>query len=377
MYLADLTTGERRLLGPATGVARPLYANGALFYVRGRTLFSHPFDLKKLRLEGEPTPVAQQIETHGSAFSMFTVSQTGVLCYQSGSIISEFRWVDRHGNLLGVFGDAAENFAPTLDAAHRRFVFSLADPITASFDVWSYDMDRNTARRLTFNPADELVPIVSPDGKRVAFMSNRTGNPQLFVKSLDGTDEERAMTSTQPAKFPRSWSADGRFIAFREIGATNTQSDIDILDLRQQTERRFLASPFAETDAAFAPTGRWIAYVTDESGLPEVYVTTFPDGSRRWRISSGGGSQPRWRADEKELFYYSASGNLMTVPIESRSDFKAGVPQRLFAYELRPARDDSREYDVSPDGQQFLINTTAGRQKSLPLTVALGWKPAP
>jgi len=103
-------------------------------------------------------------------------------------------------------------------------------------------------------------------------------------------------------------------------------------------------------------------------------VTSFPEGSARWQISSGGASQPRWRGDEKELYYYAADGSIMAVPVDTRWGFKAGLPQRLFACELRTSRDDMREYDVAPDGQRFLINTTAGHQPSLPLTVAIGWR---
>jgi Tol biopolymer transport system component len=251
---------------------------------------------------------------------------------------------------------------------------SLADPTTGSLDVWHYDMERNIARRLTFNPADDWCSILSPDGKRVVFASNRMNYPHLYVKTVDGADEERPLGTIRLAKFPVSWSSDGRFIAYREIGST-TQTDINILDLKDGKERPFLASPFAETDACFASSGRWIAYVSDESGRPEVYVTSFPEGSARWQISSGGGSQPRWRADEKELYYYSAD-SIMAVPVDTRSGFKAGLPQRLFACELRSSRDDTREYDVAPDGQHFLINTTAGRPRSLPLTIAIGWQQA-
>jgi eukaryotic-like serine/threonine-protein kinase len=338
--------------------------------VRDRTLFGQSFDLKTLQLHGEPVPLLQKIQVHGSGFAMFTVSQSGVFCYQTGSIMSVLRWVDRRGNVLATFGEPGEYFTPGLDVARRQFVTSRADPTTGSLDVWHYDMERNIARRLTFDPADDWSAILSPDGKRVVFASNRTNYPQLYIKNVDGSDQERPLGTPRLAKFPLAWSSDGQFIAYREIGGS-TGADINILDLKSGVERRFLASPFAETDACFASSGRWIAFASDESGRSEVYVTSFPEGSARWQISSGGGSQPRWRADEKELYYYSADGNIMAVQIETRSGFKAGVPQRLFACDLRTSRDDMHEYDIAPDGQRFLINTTAGRQPSLPLTIAI------
>ena len=371
IHVADVQTGERKFV--TAGTSGATYAQGSLFFVRDRTLFAQPFDLQTMQLRGEAVPVVQKIQVHGSGFSMFAVSQSGVLCYQTGSVMSTLRTVDRHGDVLATFGEPGEYFTPSFDAARRQFVMSMADPITGSLDVWHYDMERSIARRLTFNPADDWCAVLSPDGKRVVFASNRSNSPHLYMKTVDGADEERPVGSIRLAKFPVSWSSDGRFIAYREIG-NFTQTDINVLDLKDGTERRFLASPFAETDAAFASSGRWMAYVSDESGRPEVYVTSFPEGSARWQISSGGGSQPRWRGDEKELYYYAADGNITAVPVDTRSGFKAGVPQRLFACELRTSRDDMREYDVAPDGQRFLINTTAGRQPSLPLTVAIGWR---
>jgi len=368
VHVADLQTGEHTLVLPATSNA--MFAGGSLFFVRNRTLFAQPFDLKTMQLHGEPAPVAQKLQVHGSGFAMFSVSASGDLCTQSGPLTSELRLMDRRGKVLAIFGEPGEYSVPSLDASRHQFMAGIADPTTGGLDVWHYDMERNVARRLTFDAADDWCPTVSPDGRRVAFASNRSNFPQVYVKSIDGAEEERQLTSAQLAGFPLSWSPDGRFIAFREIGSS-TQTDIGIYDLEKGTERRFLASPFAETDAAFAPTGRWIAYVSDESGQPEVYVTSFPEASARRQISSGGGTQPRWRGDEKELFYYSAEGTMMAVTIDTRSGFKAAAPQRLFACELRTAREEMHEYDVAPDGQRFLVNTTAGRVRSLPLTITV------
>jgi serine/threonine protein kinase len=372
LYVADLVTGEKKFLTPVSSNA--IYVDGSLLYVRHRTLFAQPFDLKTLQISGEAVPVAQNVQFHPSGFAMFTASSSGVLCYQIGSLISEVRFVDRHGNVVGVFGEPAEYSSPALDVAHRQLVVSVADPTTGSQDVWHYDMDRGVPRRLTFHPADEISPIFSPDGRRVAFASNRSGQPQIFVKSVDGADVEGQVSPSTPwAKFPLSWSPDGRFIAYKAIG-TATQMDVNILDLKEGRERQFLASEFNESDASFSPSGRWIAYTSDESGRPEVYVTSFPTASARWQISAGGGSQPRWRGNEKELYYLSADGSMVAVPVEMRPDFKAGVPQRLFPCELRQSGNLFGEYDVSPDGQRFLINTTAGGPRSLPLTIVIGWQ---
>ena len=175
------------------------------------------------------------------------------------------------------------------------------------------------------------------------------------------------------AEDDRFWTAAvGSGLAITVHVEIDRSADINVLDLQSYTSRPFLASPFAETDAVFAPSGRWMAYVSNESGRIEVYVTTFPEGSARWQISSGGGSQPRWRRDGKELYYYAADGWIVAVPIEIRPEFKAGIPQRLFAGDLRTTREDLREFDAAPDGEHFLIDTSGGRPRALPLTVAVG-----
>ncbi len=373
--IADVRTGEKKILlsAPSAGT----YIDpGILLYVRDRTLFAQSFDPATLQLRGEPVPVVPNVQFHPAGFAMFAAT-SGVLCYQTGSLVSELRMVDRGGAVLANFGEPIEAAGPALDIAHQHFMVSIADPTSGYQDIWHYDITRRLLRRITFDPSDDFSPLISPDGERVIFASNRSGAPQLYIKRIEGAEEEQPLAlDPRFARFPLSWSSDGRFVAFKEISAT-TQMDIKILDVKGNKSRPFLTSQFNETDAAFAPSGRWIAYTSDESGRPEVYVTTFPDGSSRWQISSQGGSQPRWRGDEKEIYYLAADSHMMAVSVQMLPAFKAGDPQRLFACELRMSRIEAHEYDVSPDGQRFLINTTAGHPRSLPLTVAFGWRQAP
>jgi eukaryotic-like serine/threonine-protein kinase len=377
IYVFDIKTGEKKFLINASSNA--MYVEpGQLLYVRDRTLFSQPFDLRALTLEGEASPIVPSIQFHPAGFGMFSVSSSGVLCYQTGALISELRMVDRRGEVTTTFLEAGEYSTPVLDAAHQQVLVAVTEPGSGYQDVWQYDMVRKVARRVTFDPGDDFAPIPSPDGKRVVFASNRSGFPELFSKNIDSAEKEHRLLSTPSngnAIFPLSWSHDGRFLAYREITGT-TQMDINVFDFQTNREMPLLGSEFSETDASFSPSGRWMAYTSDESGRTQVYVTSFPTPSARWQISSGGGAQPRWRGDEKELFYMSADGNMMAVPIEARPDFKAGNAQRLFFCELRSSRVDSFEYDVSADGQQFLINSTAGHPRSLPLTIAIGWQQA-
>ena len=146
-----------------------------------------------MQLQGEPAAVVNNVQSHGSGFAMFAVANNGTVCYQAGKFISELRWLDRSGAVLATFGEPAEHATPTLDAARRQFVASRTDPTTGTLDLWHYDMDRNVANRLTFDPNDDWSGILSPDGKRVAFSSNRTNFPQIYIKEVNGAEPERAL----------------------------------------------------------------------------------------------------------------------------------------------------------------------------------------
>jgi Tol biopolymer transport system component len=250
-------------------------------------------------------------------------------------------------------------------------------------DIWLLDIKRGVPSRLTFDPAFDLGPVWSPEGHRIAFVSNRRGSTQLapFMKAADGSgDDEPLVDGWAPAWAPTDWSRDGQFI-LTTIQRPNTRLDLWALPLdRRRMPFPIVETPFNETNAQFSPDGHWIAYQSDESGRVEIYVQPFPGPGRRVRISGSGGVQARWRRDGKELFYLASDNRLMAVPIQvdpSGENIEPGTPVPLFTTRLAgtPSNDFQRHYMVADDGQRFLMDTLA--EVSIPITVVLNWKPQP
>ena len=224
------------------------------------------------------------------------------------------------------------------------------------------------------------VPVWSPDGHRIVFTSNRRGPSEwaLYMKSADGTGNDELLVAK--ALGPNDWSPDGRFILYTIAGL---KGDRDIMALPLEGDRTpvpVVATPFNETNGQFAPDGQWIAFQSNESGRPEIYVQPFRRPGQKVRISTEGGIQARWRGDGKELFYLAPDQRLMAVPIQldaQRNVVDVGTPVALFTTALAgiPQNDSGRHYMVSRDGQRFLMDTL--REVTLPITVVLNWKPKP
>ena len=237
-----------------------------------------------------------------------------------------------------------------------------------------YDLSGETLTQLTFE-GDNEAPIWTPDGKRVTFASRRSGPFNLFWKSADGSGSEERLTTGEHFQNPQSWSSDGRVLTFREVNPT-TGSDIWVLPLEGERQPRpFLQSRSAETEATFSPDGRWLAYASDESGQYEVYVQPFPGPGGKWGISTEGGREPVWNLDGQELFYRNG-GQMMAVDITTEPAFRAGTPRLLFDAEWEvPTLGGQANYDVSPDGQRFvMIQASEEQQEAVTqINVVLNW----
>ncbi len=381
LHLGSLDSKDRRLLlhartNAAYAPSSPGSSQGHLFFSKGNTLLARPFDAERLQFTGEDFPVAEQVQVFPAAQSAsFSVSENGILAYRSSARgnLSQLLWFDRGGRELESVGAAADYYHPQLSHDGRRVAVMLNDPQTNDTDIWVYDLTRRVSTRLTFGPAVNLFPIWSPDDSRIVFASNRKGFHDLYQKMASGTGEdELLLSSTTSYKFPTDWSPDSRLIALHSTDtASKTGSDIWVFSVADR-QATFLTTPFHEGSPQFSPDGRWIAYVSTESGKREVYVRPFPDPSGKWRISSAGGSYPRWRRDGKELFYVAPDKTLMAVEITSGSGFAAGVPKPLFRTQMKWL-DIGFQYDVSPDGKRFLINTLAEEEKAEAITVVQNW----
>jgi len=309
---------------------------------------------------------------------MAKISNTGVLVYRSG--LGDRRnliWFDRGGKTGNTVGspDLYEN--PRLSPDGGRVAVFRRDP---GADIWIFDLERGGSARLTSDPAVDNDPLWSPDGKQVAFVSNRDGGVfNLYVKSAGGTaDDEVQLLKTPNNKRLNDWSADGRYILYEEDDP-KTRSDLWVLPLfGDRQPRRVLGTRFNEVRGALSPDGRWIAYASDETGGIEVYVQTFPPSGSKWPISFGAGnaSSPRWRADGKELFFDS-SGRLTAVDLTGTvpgSSFKAGPPRILFRGLM--GNSGPHNYDLTPGGDRFLVLTTVNATgEARPLVVETNWTP--
>jgi Tol biopolymer transport system component len=246
-------------------------------------------------------------------------------------------------------------------------------------DVWSLELGRDTLTRLTFDPADDVLPIWSPDRTQIVFSSNRTGRVHdLYLKSLVNAAPEECLLQSPLFKHATDWSRDGKFVMFR---SQDPKTDWDLWALRVSADRQPFAlahTSFDERDGQFSPDGKWIAYQSNESGRFEIYVQPFPGPGAKTIVSTSGGAQVRWRSDGKELFYIALDGRLMAVPMQLETGPEGGRPVQLFATYIGGAVQgiDRQQYMVAPDGSRFLMNAFAGESVSAPITLVLNWAAA-
>lgn len=346
---------------------------GYLLYVREQSLVAQAFDLKSLEIKGEPIPVAEGLGTNAVGLAHFSASSSGALAYRAGeSRDRQLVWVDRTGKDLGALGDSGEygDLWPSPDG--KRLVMDMPEGRSAKTDLWVRDLTRGVTSRFTFDPADDYGPVWSPDGLSIVFSSARKGTPDLYQKDASGAGEEQVLLATTEEKFPSDWSRDGKHLVFNSRGA---ETGWDVWGLPMTGERKpfpIVKTRFTELCPSLSPDGRFIAYFSNESGRMEVYVQEFPQPKSKWQVSTGGGSEPFWRADGREMFYLASDSRLMAVPLEAGPTFSAGTPQPLFPARLQliTAR---AHYRPSPDGQRFLTLAPVGRDAILPTTVVMNW----
>ena len=377
IYLGSLDSVEGKLLLNADA-QNIVYSQGHLLYLRETTLMAQPFDMQRLQLAGEAVPVAEQVQTQANPpTAIFSASENGVLTYQTGTAVSgsQLVWFDRTGKRIGMLGDSAAYSDIDLSPDGKRVSFSIPDQAGRGWDIWIYDLTRNLRTRFTFDAANELNAIWSPDSSRLVFNSNRKGHFDLFQKLSSGAGNDEVLLEDNADKQPTSWSPDGRFILFGRNAGVTTRGDIFVLPFSgDRKPLPFVSTQFGEGGGQFSPDGRWVAYISGESGRDEVYVAPFPGPGGKWQISGEGGNLPRWRSDGSELFYQAADNKLIAVEVNGKgSSFEVGRAKPLFEARRSGAR---YFYDVSPNGQRFLINTPREQAASTPITAVLNWNTA-
>jgi serine/threonine-protein kinase len=369
----SVVTGERRTL--VSQGTQPRYApSGHLVYARGTTLMAVPFDPQRLGVIGTTVPVVEGIlQSRFTGATQYSLSSTGSLVYvTAGAQAAESRmvWVNRNGVEQPVAAPARAYRIPRLSPDGRRIAVNIDEQET---QVWLYDLSRDTLTRLTFEGKLNGAPTWSPDGKRIAFQSDKEGSLNLFSQRADGSGGLERLTTSEYAPAANSWSSDGQLLAFNELNP-NTGFDLGVLRLSDHKDQPFLQTPFNESAPRFSPDGHWLAYASDESGRYEIYVQPYPGPGGKWQISTEGGTEPAWNPNGGELFYRSGR-KMMAVEISTRPGFAAGKPRVLFEGEYVPTPLTFPNYDVSPDGQRFLMLKPAEAAEGAPtqINVVLNW----
>jgi serine/threonine protein kinase/Tol biopolymer transport system component len=357
--------------------------NGYLLFARETTLMAQPFDEKTLQPAGDLFPVAEQVSIGPhTPHAQASISSNGVLVYWGGGGFGEnqLAWYDRTGKPLRSVGAPAsiENLALSPD---ERTVALTRRGSSTGADIWLHELARGADTRFTYD-ANNHQPVWSPDGRRIAYYSLRSGLPDLYLKDASGAGKDEILLASGQPKFPTDWSADGRFLLYAEITG-KTMLDLWVLPEPGSAGHGkpvpFLQTQFNETQGQFSPDGRWIAYASDESGRYEIYVRPFPPGAGKWKISISGGEFPRWRHDGKELFYLSPERKLMAAAVKAGPGaervFEVSAPETLFDSHAASTNPGFNyfSYAVAADGKRFLVNTTVGEAAESPLTVVVNW----
>jgi serine/threonine protein kinase/Tol biopolymer transport system component len=384
VYLAALDSGGRTPLLQQE-VSNAEYAPpGYLFFVHERTLMAQPFDANRLRVTGDAFALESRIGFASVSGGNFSVSENGTLAYGTGDDIATTQpaWYDRAGNRLGTIAEPGGYRQPQLSLDGSKLVIERLDLDSRASDIWMYDLVRGVSSRLTYGPGWQFMPVMSGDATHIGFASVHNGI-SLLQKSATGVGEGELLVTSNASQYLCDWSRDGKFVLFVREGE-GTKEDLWILPMSGGRKPfPFLQTEFSEEQGQFSPDGKWIAYSSDETGRPEVYVQSFPASGAKSRISKNGGTQPRWRGDGREIFYLSADRRMMATPVVSASShFEAGTPAALFQTKMASIDGELGpyvifNYAVTGDGKRFLLNEPAGEEALPAVSVVLNWRSIP
>jgi Tol biopolymer transport system component len=370
--LGELGSMATKLL--TQGESRVEYiAPGYLTYERNGILLAQAFDAGRGELTGDPFPLAEGVGTGQIGLAHFSGSNDGTLLYTGGGSPDRgLQWFDREGRPEGLVVEPKLLSNPTLSPDGTRVALEIEDE-QGSPDLWIVDLGRRLLSRFTFDPGADTGPAWSPDGSRIAFRSARepTG---LYVKSASGTGNAEAILETASFTSLSGWTRDGSTFIANQIREGTSWDVLSIPLEGDEGPRALLDSRFIEGWPALSPDERILAYVSYESGTPEVYLTTYPALDGKWQVSQGGGVQPRWRRSGGELYYLALDRRMMAVDVRTASSPDIGVPRALFQAPVPRDLNERNLYDVTPDGQRFLLVTTSEANRVPPLTVVLHWE---
>jgi Tol biopolymer transport system component len=355
LRVGSLTTADTIVIGTFESAA--VYAAGHLLFRRGGNLMAQSFNAETLRLEGDPVPLRVLVHAGMAAFPVFSASPNGPLVFLPPATTEpQLTWLDRDGRRVGLVGNpgvVGGNLELSPDG--EQVAFSSSDAAGHS-DIWLLELATGRATPLTENAAGDTDAAWSPDGKHIVYNSGRLGGQTLFLRASDGSGVDVPLVKYEKS-VAKSFAVASWSRADVLIFNAYDQSDIDLWTLSlsgDRTPRVYLSSKHSEANGTFSPDGRWVAYQSNASGRYEVVVRPYPNKDPAQTVSHDGGRYPRWRGDGKELFFVSPDGTLMAADFDPATGRSRGVPQPLFATQIRFG--DSRPYAVDKSGQRFLLN---------------------
>jgi Tol biopolymer transport system component/tRNA A-37 threonylcarbamoyl transferase component Bud32 len=376
IYLSSLEAKDKKQV--ISGHSNCGYANGHLYYMDdSKSVLALAFDARRGETTGEPIAVSDNVTYQPSVYwAAFAVggNDTVVFNTSSSAALSVLTWYDRTGKKLSEIGQPGILANPSVSPDGRRAAFDNSDLKTSNVDVWTEDLERETGSRFSFDPAEDATAVWSRDGKVIAYRSIAVGDSVLIVKDASGGEAPKIVHSVRTGDdaVPNSWSRDGQKLlcSYQPLAGG---SDLTVLDLKTSRMTPFVATKAGETNGQISPDGKWAAYASNESGDWEIYVTAFPSAQGKWQVSRGGGIEPRWNADGREIFYIDPKGTLTSMPVTTNGTFSAGAPSRLFQIHGRApiSSTDLFTYDVAKGGKRFLVNRYVTPQHIEPLTVVL------
>jgi Tol biopolymer transport system component len=370
----SLKTGEKKTLlnGGYFGRYLPTGpASGNLVYIHEGTLFGAPFDPVQLELKGTPAPLLGDVAGNSSTGAgRFDSSAFGTFIYQSGKVVSQawtIAWLDSSGKIQPILGRGFYT-TPRISPDGERLAFrnSVGASGSGKGDIFVYDLRRETLQRLTFTNQQNFYPIWAPNGNHLAFRApTSSGGSHIEWIRSDGADEPQLLLESKLLATPYSFSPDGRRLAYRQLSDANGY-DLWTLSLdptdpdhpKPGKAEAFLQSPSNETNAAFSPDGKWVAYQSDESGKYEIYVRPFPGPGGKWQISTGGGQLVIWSRNGRELFFESFDNHIMVVDYTSTGDSFTivGKPRVWSDRQIGGVTGGGiQNYDLAPDGKRFVV----------------------
>ena len=377
-YLAALDSPNRTRVVAADGTADFRGAN-EIVYVDEGTLYSQRFDPASNAVSGERVRIATGISTPIGR-SAFSLSRSGPIAYRSGrSLGAQLRWLGRNGEDLGAFADPDAEYASGVELSPSGDRVALTRRASGNIDIWIVEGAGRARTRLTSNPAQEVFPVWTPDGRAIAFRSSRGSTADIYMARTDGDgDGTRIIAASTVGASQVSAtdiSRDGRWLLFYSTATTGRDIWAYSIDRPGEKPRRVTDGPADESNGVFSRDGRWIAYQTNESGRFEIAVRAFANTDRMWQVSNGGGLHPRWSQDGKELYYVAPSGRVMAVAVSvSDTAFQSGPAVALFAPRFSQAfgaNPFAALYNV--DRGRFLVSTAAHDLAAAPITLLFNW----